>query len=399
MPEFDYRIRDHQGTRRAGTIQASNRVAAITQLRQRGWIIVAIDERQAANARAIRWEWPVRALQVELALQQMAVTVRSGMTLSAAIDLLRQQSERQAIGRVWQAVLNRLQAGVSLSQALQSHRCFPEFVVQLIRVGEQTGQLAPVIDRCVETMRRRRLAQQELTSAAIYPVLVILLAMVATTYMVTYLIPRLELYLVSLGKQLPTMTLQLLGTTHWLRDNAVWLATAVAAVAAALVAVWYWPAGRLRLDQVALKTPVLGKMICLRESASFSRITSMLLSSGITLAESLSSVSALLGNRYLGQLVREGREKILRGGQLADALDRRVGFSPVLISMIRVGEQTGDLTRVLSEATDYHEVQYAGLARRIQAAATPALILTIGGVVGYVYVAFFVALFAGGAAG
>lgn len=399
MPEYDYRARDHQGARRAGTIQASNRVTAISQLRQRGWIIVGIDERRASPMQSLRMWWPIRPLQVELALQQIAVTVRTGMTLTAAIDLLRQQSKNQSIGRVWPAIQQRLQAGVSLSQAMQAHRCFPDFAIQLVRVGEQTGQLAPVLDRCVETMRRRRLARQEFVSAAIYPLLVIVLALIATIYMVAYLIPRLEIYLVSLGKQLPPMTQQLLGTAHWLRENGVWLLFGTILIAVGWIIAWRWPMSRLWLDRTWLRLPVLGNLIRLKESASFSRIAGMLLASGITLAESLSSVPFLLSNQYLAKVVREARDRILRGGQLAEALDQPNGFSPVLISMIRVGEQTGDLTRVLGEATDYHETQFIGLTQRVKAAATPALTLVIGTVVGYVYVAFFVALFAGGAAG
>ena len=279
---------------------------------------------------------------------------------------------------------------------MQMHGCFPGFVVRLVQVGEQTGNLEAVLSRAASTMRDRRHSREAFVSATIYPALILILSVFVTMYMVVYLIPRLEIYLQSLGKQMPAMTQGLIDASYWLRHNhlLVLLGFVVASTSGALI--YLSREGRLWVDRNLLLVPIIGRLIQLGETATLSRSLSMMLKSGITLTEGLGAVENILGNRFLRRTVSTAREKVIRGSNLVDALKQKKSFTPLLGQMVAVGEQSGELSAVLNEVAELHESQFRSLVKRMNAILTPALTIVIGGVVGYVYIAFFMALVAAG---
>ncbi len=192
------------------------------------------------------------------------------------------------------------------------------------------------------------------------------------------------------------MTQGLINASYWFRDH--WLAVIVILffVGLAAIATYCTREGRLWFDRNLLKLPVLGQLVRLSQTSTFARSLSMMLKSGITLTDGLGTVEQILGNRYLRSTVHAAREKVIRGQNLVDALHQRQAFTPMLGQMVAVGSQSGELGSVLDEVAELHEAQFQSLVRRINALLTPALTLLIGGIVGYVYIAFFMALVAAG---
>jgi type IV pilus assembly protein PilC len=276
------------------------------------------------------------------------------------------------------------------------HRCFPDFVVQLVRVGERTGELPPVLQRGVATMRRRRRGIQEVSSALIYPVMVVVVAICVTVYMVVYLIPRLEIYLQSLGKNMPAMTQNLVNVSGWMRQYYSVVGIVISGLFVFALVVYRSNEGRMWLDRVLLQVPLVGRLLKLCETSTFARSLSVMLGSGITLIDGLGTVEKLLYNRFTAKTVNDARNRIIQGGNFADAIDEGNAFSPMLRKMIAVGQQSGDLQGVLEEVADFHEDQFQASIRRMNAVLTPALTIGVGVIVGYVYIAFFVALLAAG---
>ncbi|MEL7497329.1 MAG: type II secretion system F family protein [Planctomycetota bacterium] len=401
MPEFRYKARDNSGAARSGVIDANNRSAAASMLRSRGLIVIGVDPVNQpttptkSNIDLSRF-LPVRQVDIELSLQQLSMMIRGGMPLLTALVTLVEQAPRRSIARVWEKVIDSIQSGDSLSAALGEQRCFPEFVVQLVRVGERTGELAPVLHRSVETMRGRRRSLQEVAAALIYPVMVILVAIGVTVYMVVYLIPRLEVYLQNLDKEMPPMTQNLINVSVWLRQYyPLLIIIGFGLVVFALVA---YRSREIRMwsDRMLFRIPIIGNLLQLCETSAFARSLSVMLGSGITLIDGLLTVEKLLFNQYSARSVTEARDKIIRGQNFSEAIGDSVAFSPMLKKMIAVGQQSGDLEGVLNEVADFHEDQFRSAIRTLNAILTPALTVTVGAVVGYVYIAFFVALLAAG---
>jgi len=400
MPDFQYTARDRQGVAQSGAITAPSRSAAATQLRERGWIVLKVanvqQTRSSSSGDSVFGNLPPRSVHVEVSLHQLAMMLRSGMTLLASIKAVAEQAPRRSLGRVWQSISQELQRGQGLAETMEQHHCFPTFAVRLVQVGERTGSLATVLARAADTMKRRRTTQESFVSTIIYPVLVLLLSLFVTGYMIIYLIPRLETYLTSLGRQLPAITQSLIDGSFWLRDHYMTLVISLLVVIAGFMVTYASQEGRTLFDRILLRIPWLGGLMRLGETATFSRGLSMMLKSGITVTDGMLAVEKTLSNYHLRDAVGTGREKLIRGSSLVDSLNQTNTFTPLLNQMISVGEKSGDLATVLDEVALMSDQQFAASVKRLNAIVTPAMTLGIGAVVGYVYIAFFMALVAAG---
>jgi type II secretory pathway component PulF len=400
MPEFRYKARDATGGPRVGIVDATSRSAAASLLRSRGLIVIGVDPVNAPAESNIKLDFSKylrpRAVDVELSLQQLSMMLKGGMPLLSGLIALTDEAPRKSLGKIWQVIVNNIQSGDSLSQAMSKHRCFPEFTIQLIRVGERTGELPPVLERAVATMRSRRRGIQEFSSALVYPLLVLLIAVGVTTYMVVYLIPRLEVYLQSLGKDMPAMTQRLVDTSSFMRQYYPLIGIILIGGAVFLITTYRSKEGRMWIDRSVLRIPIVGTLFKLCETSTFARSLSVMLESGITLIDGLGTVEKLLYNRFTAKTVNNTRTSIIQGGNFADAIDVGNAFAPMLKKMVSVGQQSGDLKGVLEEVADFHEAQFHTSVKRLNSILTPLLTIGIGGVVGYVYISFFVALLAAG---
>jgi len=164
------------------------------------------------------------------------------------------------------------------------------------------------------------------------------------------------------------------------------------------ILVYCHPFGRLMVDRRLLRVPIIGKLLRLAGTATFARGLGILVQSGITLLEGLRTVEELLQNRYLAGRVTAARQAVMQGGTLAEPLSAEKAFSPLLARMVAVGESAGTIDEVLDEVARFHEAQMQSAIRQLSAIVEPAIILVVGGIVGFVYIAFFMALFAAGGA-
>lgn len=406
MPLFDYIARDTTGRPQRGTLDSVNAQSAAQVLRGRGWRLLKVTVQQHEDE---AWQqlvqtinpanWmPIRLADIELSLSQLGVMLRSGLTLLTALRTVAEQSSKARLRRVWQDVSDRIQEGSSFHQALAQHACFPPLVVQLVRVGEDTGSLDVVVDRAAKALERRRVLFLQVATALAYPAIVLVAAIGVTTFMVVKVIPQLQKFLSAMGRKLPAMTQSLLDMSAWLQANGVMIVGAMFLAIVGSYLFYATPQGRLLVDRWMLKIPIVGGVLRLAATASFATSLGLLLRSGITLLDGLRGVEQLHRNRHIANVVNNARESVLRGGALAPALSGQSAYSPLLARMVAVGEQGGTLDEVLQEVAQYHEGQLQVAIRRLSALIEPAIIIIVGGIVGFVYISFFMALFSAGGA-
>lgn len=402
MSTFQFIARDTGGRLQRGLQQAESPAAAIGTLRERGWAVIDVRPAVASSLsldglwKAVQpAQWlPPRTIDVQLSLAQLAVMLKGGMTLLAALRTTGEQCRRASMRKVWEAVARRIQAGSSFADALARHRCFPPLIVQLARVGEQTGTLEPVLRRGAETLERRRTLLQSLITALTYPLIVLLAAIGVAGFMVVSVIPKLEVFLQGLGRRLPAMTQMLVDVSLYLRRTGPEWAIGLATAAVVLVLLYFWPPSRLVLDRWSLRLPVVGHLFRLSATALMSRGLGMLIRSGVTLLEALRTTEQLHRNRHLRRRLASARDTVLQGGSLAEGLRGEHGYLPMLAAMVTVGEATGTLDDVLDETARFHEEQLALAIRRFSVIIEPVIVVVVGAIVGFVYISFFMALFA-----
>ena len=405
MASFEYRARDGAGRSQTGTLDAGSPALAVQSLRARGWRV--IDVRAAsANASAgdlLRQLNPFehlapRSIDVELSCKQIAVMLRAGLTLLTALHAVAQQTGRRRLKRAWEHVAGRIQEGSGFAEALREVGVFPLLLVQLARVGEQTGSLDVTIERAAETLEARRNLRTNLMTALAYPTLVLLASIGVTGFMVIGVIPKLRTFLEGMGRTLPAMTQFLVDVSEFATRHLVHGAVGIVVLTLGSFLVYSHHLGRLAVDRGALRVPIIGNLFRLAGTATFSRGLGILVRSGITLLEGLRTVEELLPNRYLAGRVTAARQAVMQGGTLAEPLAEEHAFTPLLSRMVTVGESAGTIDDVLDEVARFHEAQLQSAIRRLSVIIEPLIILVVGGIVGFVYIAFFMALFAAGGA-
>lgn len=384
-----------------GTFDAASPSALIDSLRQRGWMVIDV---QAAGETVPDWSdqlalvnpWrylPPRSTDVELSLHQLAVMLRGGLTLLASLGTVSEQARRLSMRQVWQRVAERIQGGISLADAMSEHKCFTDLIVQLVRVGEQTGNLEQVVVRGADILEKRRALRGSLLTALAYPTIVLVAAVGVTVFMLVSVIPKLQVFLSALGRKLPAMTQLLVDLADWVQAWGLYVLGGQVALIAVAIAVYSWPPGRYWVDRWALRVPVLGALLRLAATSMFSRSLGILIRSGVTLLEALRTVERLHRNRFLADRVSSARDSVMQGGTLAEPLRAQHAFLPMLPAMVAVGESTGTLDDVLDEVARFHESQLQVAIRRFSILIEPVIIVVVGGIVGFVYISFFIALF------
>ncbi len=404
MPTYAYIARDDRGRAQRGSVDAASPAALRTTLQSRGMRLVSLQEQVESTplgetlGRYLNpFQWiPPRSLDIEIAMEQLAVMLRSGLGLLSALKTVGEQARFVPMRRICEAVAEEIQEGGSLADAMSRHRAFPPIAVQLVRVGEATGNLDMVLDRAAKQIARRRQNVSNLVTALAYPAFVMVAAIAVAIYLVVVVIPELQKFLGAMGRRLPRMTQNLLDVSAWIQTNGVTVLVLGFATLLALVLVYLWPPGRMLVDRLVLRVPIIGYVLRLSGTVTFASSLAVMIRSGITVLDALRTVENLHSNQFLASRVAAAREAIIQGEGLAKPLATRYAYLPMLSSMVAVAENTGQMDEVLESVARFHESQLESAIKRLSALIEPAVIVVVGGIVGYVYMAFFVALFSAG---
>jgi len=408
MPAFLFEARDPSGQEQRGTLDAANAGQLATTLRARGWLVLDVkpgpDSKDAAagdrTSPAQSLSLPPSRIDVETGLKQIALMLDSGLTLLGALRSSAEHARRASWRRIMQDVTARIERGTSFADSVAVHpRQFPPLVQELIRSGEHSGTLDQSLRRAASHLEMRRELRNAVGQALLYPVIVITLTVLVAGVMVLNVIPKLESFLLSSSNELPAITQALLDASHWFRDWGPYLAVFLPATIIAIIMLDRYLPTRRVLDAIVFRIPIVGTVRRLSSTALFARSMSVLLGAGITLVHSLGIVARILPRPTTFDAIERARERVLQGSPLASGLVGSPAFAPILTKMVGIGEETGNLDRVLDDAASYHELELQAWIKRASFIIEPVITLVVGGIVGFVYIAFFVALFslAGGA--
>ena len=399
MPTFKYHARDAVGRAASGTGTAATIEQLAAELRERGLLVLRVektDERPPRRPLHLNplWWVPPSKLDIELGLQQLAAMLHSGLTLLSALRTVGEQAGKPRATAMWQDLRERIEQGATLSGALATYpKAFSGYVVQLVKVGEHSGELDLMLTRAAEHLEQTRNTRLMVVNALTYPILVTLMAVGVSCFMVLNVIPKIQQFLTGRGRALPRMTQMLLDVSDWLRLYLPYIGIGMIAAVVALWAVHRWLPGRRVIHALLLRVPMVGPTLRLAGTAAFSRGLGILIESGVTLLDGLQTAEHLVGNLALSRRIASARVSVMRGERLAGSLTGKYEFLPMLSRMVAVGEETGTLGRALSDAARFHEARLVATIRRLSVMIEPIMILVVGTIVGFVYIAFFVALF------
>ncbi|MEM6363587.1 MAG: type II secretion system F family protein, partial [Planctomycetota bacterium] len=265
MPEFTYVARNQGGKVQRGQMAADSLAALRSLLESQGDRLISATAQQPP-AKLIPFDNPLdrlppRSITVEVALEQIAVMLESGLGILQALGTAAEQTTSASMRTILQQVSEDIQEGDSLAEAMQRHKCFPLIAVQLARVGETTGNLDVVLKRAAQQMAARRENISAVRTAVAYPAFVGVAAMGVAGYLVVFVIPELEKFLSAIGRRLPVITQSLLDLSVWLRTNGITVALLIVATIVAMILTYRVPQARVLIDRWLLRIPVMGKVL------------------------------------------------------------------------------------------------------------------------------------------
>jgi type II secretory pathway component PulF len=397
MPEFQYKAYDSAGQLVSGLVESDSQALAMLALRGRSLHPKEIHLSRGEKAKGgAGFSWSKRVTNVEMALflRQLATLVSSDVPLVQSLLLLERQATNPALREVVHAVCQDVQGGVEFSKALAKWpKVFPPLVISMARVGETGGVLGVILEELAGITERDQQIRTEVRTAMIYPVIVVVFGVLVVAILMGYVVPKLTAAFDDMGVELPLLTRVLLDISEIVKSY--WWA-ALAAVAGVFAAGRAWRAtdeGRLQSDMAMLKAPVLGTLLRKSSVARFSRALGVLLHGGVPMLEGLGVVKGVLGNAALGASIDRAASGLTEGDSLARQLSKEPLFPEMVTHMIGVGENSGELDRMLVRIAETYEFQTQQAAKVLMAIITPVMIVSLAVIVAFIALALTLPIF------
>jgi type IV pilus assembly protein PilC len=371
-------------------MDANTREDVVAQLRRQKLIVVKVDEERGRK----KGGGKIKTRDIVIFTRQFATMINAGLPLVQALDILSKQSENKTLKEVTRQVVYDVESGHTVADALGKHpKAFSELYVNMVAAGEAGGILDTILGRLAVFMEKNDALIRKVKGAMIYPGVIISVAVIAITVLLVFVIPTFEQMFASVNLALPMPTRIVIGMSRFL--TSYWWGVLAAIIGASFMTKRYYatPSGKLAIDRMMLRLPVLGDVIRKSAVSRFTRTLGTLISSGVSILDGLEITAKTAGNRVIHDAIMLSRSSIAGGDTIAAPLAKSEVFPPMVISMIAVGEQTGGLDEMLSKIADFYDEEVDAAVSALLSLLEPLMIVFLGVVVGGMVVAMYLPIF------
>lgn len=396
MAEYSYKAARRDGAITQGVVTADSLDGASRQLRTQGLVLIQLDP-AGPGAVAIDSSGPTHKPptrdQILSFTNELSVLLRAGLPIDRALKVLIDMSGSSSMTLLQEDLLKTVKGGKGLSQAMQSHQTeFGHFYINMIRSGEASGNLAEVLARLAEYLSRAKAVRASVISALVYPAILAVVAVLSVVVMLGFVVPQFEALFADMGDALPLLTQMVIAAGDGIK--AYWWLMLLILVPS-VIGVRRWlgtPEGRTWRDKKMLSLPILGKLVFKYEVGRFSRTMGTLLGNGVSLLQSISIAMDTIDNTSVKSAFNGLAPAVKQGGRISVALAEAKVFSPFVIQMVRVGEESGGLDKMMLElAMVYDDEVQAGVKRSLTL-LEPILILGMAAVIGVIIIAILMGI-------
>jgi type IV pilus assembly protein PilC len=336
----------------------------------------------------------IKMRDIVIFTRQFSTMINSGLPLVQALDILATQSENPALKDTTRQVVFDVESGNTVADALRKHpKAFTELYVNMVAAGEAGGILDTILMRLAVFMEKNDALVRKVKGAMIYPAVIMSVAAIAITVLLIFVIPTFQKMFTSAHIELPLPTRVVIGLSHLLTSYWWLFLLAIGAAVFAIRRYYATPDGKLAIDRLLLKAPVLGDVLRKSAVSRFTRTLGTLISSGVSILDGLEITAKTSGNRVIQDAIMESRASIAGGETIAAPLKKSQVFPPMVISMISVGEQTGGLDEMLTKIADFYDEEVDAAVSGLLALMEPVMIVFLGVVVGGMVIAMYLPIF------
>jgi type IV pilus assembly protein PilC len=379
-----------------GKLSATNEEAAANLLNYGGYQLVSL---RTVTRFLNLGNFPGRVSRIKqkeivMFSRQLALLLESGTDIVTALELLQAQATNRSLRSVVGQVAADIRGGTSLSNAMSKHpRAFPEIYHRTIAAGEQGGNLEVVLRQMADHLERSVLTEKKVKGALTYPIMLCVVAIVVVAILVAFVMPTfIDLY-GAFGVQLPTTTRLLLDVSAWLLAHGLFIILGLVAVVVVVYSYIRTPAGRYQWDKLMLTMPVIGRINVLTELSRACRTMALLFKVGLPLPEIMSMVIHGSGNKAMVEALTAVQQDLIRGQGLSKPMSKNKLFLPLMVQMVGVGEETGNLDNTLTTVAQSYEIEADDKTSAAVGLIQPVLIIGIAIVIGFVMVSLFSAMY------
>jgi len=399
MANFAYTGRNRQGMVKKGEVAAKTRDEAMEQLRKQNIVVMSLDERAAKEGEGWKFEIGGGVTDKDLVVftRQFATMINAGLPLIQALEILASQSENKQLRKAVGEVRTQVEGGATFADALRKHpKVFDELYVNMVHAGEVGGLLDTILGRLSKHIEKAMKLKAQIKSAMVYPAAILSVAVIVITVLMVWVIPIFAKMFAEMsgGKMgLPGPTQIVIDVSNFMQSYIIHLAIGAVLAGWGIKKYYATPKGRLAMDRMFLKLPIVGELIRKTAVAKFTRTLGTLITSGVPILDGLSITAKTAGNKVIEEAILAARVSISGGKTIAEPLSKGDVFPKMVTHMISVGETTGALDAMLGKIADFYEDEVDQAVAALTSLLEPMMMVFLGTVVGFIVVAMYLPIF------
>jgi type IV pilus assembly protein PilC len=420
MPKYTYVALDARGAETRGEIEADNENAALSRIREKGMFPTSVSEatagarstKSAKGSKAAKGKSTsgaglkkeikmpvlfsrVKTKELMVFTRQLATLVDAGLPLVRSMQVLEKQEKNPALKKALGEMAESIQSGSTFAEALAQHpKIYNKLYVNMAKAGEVGGVLDQVLVRLAEFMEKAQKIKNKVVSAMVYPMVVLFMALGILTFLMIVIIPKFKEIFSELldGKALPGLTQFVMNASEMMTTRLPFLVIGIAALVVLFKLGAKTKAGALLLDRVKLNAPVFGNLVRKTVVGRFTRTLGTLMASGVPVLQALNIVRDTSGNEVIARAVSQIHDAVKEGENMAPPIESSGVFPPMVVSMVQVGEETGELPEMLMKIADSYDDEVDNAVAALTSVIEPLLIVFLAVIVGTIVIALFLPL-------
>lgn len=393
MPLYTYEAIDEKKLPVSGKIEAENQNAAIARIRKMGYLIIDLAEVKVPSSFSLFKRRKIKVGDISFFSRQLSAMLVAGIPLTRCLFTLQEQTSNPVLSNIIGEVAKSVESGVSFSDALRAYpETFSSMYTDMIKAGEISGSIEEMLRRLSDQLERSKHLKDQIWAATFYPSIVLIFAFCVVMALMIFVVPIFVGFFPE-GVSLPLPTRIVVGISNLVRGY--WYLCFLGIILSILGLRYYLstPAGKKTWDILRFKLPVMGDLFKKTTIASFSRTLSTLLSGGIPVLQALEAAGPASGSIQVEEAVKQTGFGIQEGQSIASLLKRSNFFPPMLVNMVAVGEETGQLSTLLGRVADFYEEEVAAMTKGLTAMLEPVLLIVVGVTIGSIVIAVYLPIF------
>jgi len=390
MPLFKYVATDYTGQKIRGQIDAKDRSSVVSSLRKSRLMVISVSEVRERDKTAFGRSGKVKLEDLVVFSRQLSALVKAGVSLVKGLNILFSQVENKALRDIIASIITKIESGSSLSDALANYpQVFSPFFINMVRAGEFSGALDEILDRLALYLESVSKLNRKVRAAFVYPTAIVSVAVLITSLIFTFVIPKFKDIFDTLGVKLPLATQIVVNFSLWFKKYFIFIPIMIIVCIAVLKWLLRTPQLRLAQDGLKLRLIVVGKILRKVAIARFSRTLATLLKSGVSILAALEIASKTSGNMVVEKALNRVINQVSKGERIGASLAENKIFTPLVISLVAVGEETGDISTMLDKVASFYEDEIDNAIAGLTSLIEPFIILFLGVFIGGIVLSIF----------